>query len=74
MVKCMAGNTDKARDGSMVFFALVSGMFFLSGAVGLLYEIVWFRRLHLVFGVSTFAIGAVVAAFMLGLAAGSRWA
>lgn len=52
----------------------VSVILFLSGAAGLLYEVVWFRRLHLVFGVSVFAIGAVVAAFMLGLAAGSRWA
>lgn len=70
----MADNPDKTRLGSVAFFAMVSGMFFLSGAVGLLYEIVWFRRLHLVFGVSSFAVGAVVAAFMLGLAVGSRWA
>ncbi|MBD3336175.1 MAG: hypothetical protein GF355_11730 [Candidatus Eisenbacteria bacterium] len=52
----------------------IAVMFFLSGAASLLYEVVWFRRLHLVFGVSVFAIGAVVAAFMLGLAAGSHWA
>ena len=49
-------------------------MFFLSGATSLLYEVVWFKKLHLVFGVSIFAIGAVVVAFMLGLAIGSRWA
>ena len=49
-------------------------MFFLSGAVGLLYEVAWFRKVHLLFGVSIFAIGAVVAAYMLGLAAGSQWA
>lgn len=49
-------------------------LYFFSGAAGLLYEVAWFRRLQLVFGVSTFAIGAVVSAFMLGLAAGSRWA
>ena len=49
-------------------------LFFLSGALGLLYEVVWFRRLHLALGVSTFAVGAVLSAFMLGLAAGSRWA
>jgi len=30
-----------------------------------LYEIVWFRRLHLALGVSIFAVGAVVSAFML---------
>ena len=49
-------------------------MLFLSGAAALLYEVAWFRRLHLVFGVGIFATGAVVAGFMLGLATGSRWA
>lgn len=53
---------------------LAAALLFLSGAAGLLYEVVWFRRLHLVLGVSVFAVGAVVAAFMLGLALGSRWA
>lgn len=55
-------------------FLIVAAVFFLSGVAGLLYEVAWFRRLQLVFGVSAFAIGAVVSAFMLGLAAGSRWA
>jgi predicted membrane-bound spermidine synthase len=49
-------------------------LFFLSGALALLYEIVWFRRLHLTLGVGIFAVGAVVSAFMLGLAVGSGWA
>ena len=52
----------------------LGALFFLSGALGLLYEIVWFRRLHLTLGVGIFAVGAVVSAFMLGLALGSRWA
>jgi spermidine synthase len=52
----------------------LGALFFLSGALALLYEVVWFRRLHLALGVSIFAVGAVVSAFMLGLAAGSRWA
>ncbi len=55
-------------------FLLVSALFFFSGAAGLLYEVAWFRRLQLAFGVSVFAIGAVVTAFMLGLTAGSHWA
>lgn len=64
------------RNGSIsiAFFGMVAAIFYISGAVGLLYEVAWFRRLHLVFGVSSFAIGAVIAAYMLGLAAGSRWA
>jgi spermidine synthase len=52
----------------------LGALFFFSGALGLLYEIVWFRRLHLTLGVSLFAVGAVVSAYMLGLAVGSRWA
>jgi predicted membrane-bound spermidine synthase len=52
----------------------LGALFFLSGALGLLYEIVWFRRLHLTLGVSLFAVGAVVSAYMLGLAVGSRGA
>ena len=52
----------------------LGALFLVSGALGLLYEIVWFRRLHLALGVSLFAVGAVVSAYMLGLAVGSRWA
>ncbi|MDX2108957.1 MAG: fused MFS/spermidine synthase [Verrucomicrobiota bacterium] len=49
-------------------------LFILSGALSLIYEIAWFRRLQLTLGVSAYAIGAVVVAFMLGLALGSKWA
>ena len=55
-------------------------LFFLSGASALVYELVWQRLLHLVFGVSTLATSAVLAAFMGGLALGvglirkRRWA
>ena len=50
-----------------VFFA-----FALSGASGLIYELVWVRMLSFVLGGTTFAIGVVLASFMAGLAAGSR--
>jgi spermidine synthase len=54
------------------------GLFFLSGASALIYEVVWQRLLNLVFGVSTLAVSTVLAAFMLGLALGGflfgRWA
>src|SRR5262249_7395233 len=46
------------------------GLFFLSGACALAYELAWQRLLHLVFGVSTLAVSAVLAAFMGGLALG----
>jgi spermidine synthase len=45
--------------------------FFLSGATGLLYEVVWLRMLGLVFGHTVYAITTVLAAFMAGLGLGS---
>jgi spermidine synthase len=49
---------------------LLPVVFFLSGATSLVYQSVWGRELHLVFGTSQFAIATVLAAFMTGLAAG----
>jgi spermidine synthase len=50
----------------------------LGGAAGLVCEIVWARYLHLVFGVSAYAVMTVLVAFMAGFAGGSwhlgRWA
>ena len=52
--------------------------FVLSGAAGLIYEVVWARRLALFLGITSYAHTAVITAFMVGLAAGSlvfgRWA
>jgi spermidine synthase len=53
---------------------LIGVCFVLSGATGLIYEVLWARMLGLVFGATTFAISAVLAAFMGGLALGSAWA
>lgn len=50
--------------------AIILILFFLSGATGLLYEIVWTRIFGLIFGNTTLALSLVLAAFMLGLAAG----
>ncbi|MBN2564036.1 MAG: fused MFS/spermidine synthase, partial [Phycisphaerae bacterium] len=46
-------------------------LFFLSGAAGLIYELLWISRFGRVFGNSTYAIGTVLAAYMGGLALGS---
>ena len=46
-------------------------LFFVSGACGLIYEVVWSRMMTLIFGRSVLAVGTVLAAFMLGLAVGS---
>ena len=50
---------------------VVAILFFLSGMSGLVYEVIWSRHLQELFGVSSFAITTVVAAYMAGLALGS---
>ena len=49
----------------------VLALFFVSGACGLIYEVVWSRMMMLIFGRSVLAVGTVLAAFMCGLALGS---
>ena len=53
--------------------ALFHLLFFASGFSGLLYEIVWARQLATVFGVSAFALTAVLSAYFLGMAIGAWW-
>lgn len=50
---------------------LVSVLFFLSGAAGLMYQTVWVRLLELYFGVTLTAITLIVSAYMAGLGLGS---
>lgn len=50
---------------------LLLALFLLSGATALLYQILWSRQLALVFGSTTFAVSAVLTAFMTGLAVGA---
>src|SRR3989442_3850560 len=45
-------------------------IFFLSGATGLVYEVIWVRLTGLVFGNTSQAISTVLGAFMAGLALG----
>jgi spermidine synthase len=49
----------------------LSLVFVLSGASGLIYQVVWGRLLVLVFGSTTLAVTTVLAVFMGGLAVGS---
>ncbi|MEO6665575.1 MAG: fused MFS/spermidine synthase, partial [Nitrospiria bacterium] len=57
--------------------AALAAAFFLSGAAGLMYQVVWGRLLVLVFGSTTIAISTVLTVFMGGLALGAwlggRW-
>src|SRR5262249_48745665 len=49
----------------------VCGIFFLSGASALTYQLLWLRVLGLIFGVTVYAASTVWASFMAGLAVGS---
>jgi len=51
--------------------SILLGIFLLSGASGLVYQVVWSRELTLVFGSTTQGVATVLAAFMGGLALGS---
>ncbi len=51
--------------------SLVFLLCFLSGACALVYQVLWVRQLGLVFGVTTYAVATVLAAFMGGMALGS---
>ena len=51
----------------------VLALCFLSGVSGLLYEVVWARMLHLLFGDTVLAVSTILASFMAGLALGSFW-
>jgi len=49
-------------------------LFFVgSGATGLLYQVVWTRKLVLLFGTTSYAVSTVLSVFFLGLAIGSVW-
>jgi spermidine synthase len=52
--------------------ALLAACFFVSGAAGLVYEVLWSRHLALLFGANAEAVGLVLAVFMSGLGLGSR--
>ena len=67
-------NQGRLSRGAWVPFVPLCGCFVLSGATGLIYEILWARMLGLVFGATTIAVSTVLAAFMGGLALGSALA
>jgi spermidine synthase len=50
---------------------LIYAIFVLSGAAGLIYEVVWARQLVLVFGNTTQAVSAILTGFFGGMAIGS---
>lgn len=55
----------------MMASPVLVGLFFPSGAVALTHEVVWIRKLTLVFGVPASALSIVLAAFFGGMAPGA---
>src|ERR1700682_3580494 len=58
--------------GARILPGLAPALFFVSGAAGLVYEVVWSRLFKEIFGVSAHAIAVVLATYLCGLALGSR--
>ena len=56
-----------------LLFSVIVMFFFVSGACGLLYEVVWTRKLVLLFGTTAYAVSTVLFIFFLGLGLGSLW-
>ncbi len=55
------------------WFLTVLIFFFISGACGLLYQVVWTRKLVLLFGTTSYAVSTVLSIYFLGLGLGSFW-
>src|SRR3990172_8423592 len=59
------------REHPVLLAACVGVCFFLSGAAGLVYQVIWTRMLGLLLGHTVYAVTTVLAAFMAGLALGA---
>jgi spermidine synthase len=55
-----------------MFFLIIVSLFIFSGALGLGYQVIWSKYLLDFLGVSAYSYATVLAAFMAGLAIGSR--
>ena len=64
-----------SREGAFnaALFLAVLLFFLVSGACGLLYQVVWTRSLVLLFGTTSYAVSTVLSIFFLGLGLGSVW-
>ena len=61
----------KPDRGFALLFLVALLFFFVSGACGLLYQVVWTRKLVLLFGTTSHAVSTVLSIFFLGLGVGS---
>jgi len=56
---------------SAVLKALVTAVFFASGAASLILQVLWFKQLQFVLGSTTLSVSVTVASFFFGLSVGS---
>src|SRR5688500_18808355 len=59
------------KNNRQLILYLFASLFLISGAAGLIYEIVWERLLELYFGVTMVSVTLIVSAYMAGLGVGS---
>ncbi|MGV8142810.1 MAG: fused MFS/spermidine synthase [Candidatus Pacearchaeota archaeon] len=52
-------------------FSAIIACSFLSGAAALLYQLLWFKQIHLILGVAYVSLASVLSVFLLGLLIGS---
>ncbi len=71
MIYILQAMTDPQKCAAPLPVVLLYACFFASGLTSLVYELLWVRRLNLVFGSTTYSITTVLAAFMGGLGLGS---
>ena len=63
-----------ARALGALIFTTILVLFFLGGASSLVYQVVWTRKLVLLFGTTAYAVSVVLSVFFLGLGLGSLMA
>lgn len=68
-----AQNKKTAKTETVFFVLFVSVLlcFLMSGACGLIYQVIWTRKLALIFGTTSYAVSTVLTIFFLGLGIGS---
>jgi spermidine synthase len=65
---------DRGRDAiSLKNRALITAIFFASGAASLILQVLWFKQLQFVLGSATVSVSITVASFFFGLSVGSAF-
>lgn len=64
-------DTSRSRSLAALALLLVLAFFVVSGGCGLVYQVVWTRKLVLLFGSTSYAVSTVLSIFFLGLGLGA---